>query len=73
VEAAALAVGALDVRAEDVGVTEEAGEDDAVDEVVSEVVSEADTASELTAVEGVTVPPSTTDGMTSWAFWAADL
>src|SRR5271170_7805923 len=60
---AVLAAGALDVGAEDVGAVEEAGEDAAVDEGVSE----------LTAVAGVTTPPSTLEGTTSWAFLAADL
>jgi hypothetical protein len=66
---AALAAGALDVGAEDVGAVEEAGEDAAVDEGVSET----DPAPELTAVAGVTTPPSTIEGTTSWAFLAADL
>jgi hypothetical protein len=66
---AALVAGALDVGAEDVGASEEAGEDAAVDEEVSE----ADPAPELTAAAGVTTPPSTLEGTTSWAFLAADL
>ena len=65
----ALFAGALDVGAEDVGALEEAGEDAAVDEGVSET----DPAPELTAVAGVTTPPSTLEGTTSWAFSAANL
>jgi hypothetical protein len=66
---AALVAGALDAGAEDVGAVEEAGEDAAVDEGVSET----DPAPELTAVAGVTVPPSTMEGTTRLAFLAADL
>jgi len=58
---AALVAGALDVGAEDVGAVEEAGEDAAVDE------------GELTAVAGVTTPPSTLDGTMSLASLAADM
>jgi hypothetical protein len=69
VRVAALAEEALDAEAEDVGAVEEAGEDAAVDEGTSE----ADPAPELTAVAGVTTPPSTLEGTTCWAFLAADL
>jgi hypothetical protein len=61
VEALALTVGEPDVRAEDVGVVEEAGEDDEVDEVVSET----DAAEALTDTAGVMVPPSVTEGTMS--------
>jgi hypothetical protein len=66
---AVLVAGALDAGAEDVGAVEEAGEDAAVDEGVSET----DPAPELTAVAGVTVPPSTMEETTRLAFLAADL
>lgn len=60
---AALVAGVLDAEAEDVGVEEEAGEDATVDEGVSEI----------TAVAGVTVPPSIMEGTTRLAFLAADM
>jgi hypothetical protein len=66
---AALVAEALDAGAEDVGAVEEVGEDAAVDEGVPVT----DPAPELTAVAGVTVPPSTTEGTTLLAFLAADL
>ena len=63
VGAAALVAGALDAGAEDVRAVEEAREDAAVDEGVSEI----------TAVAGVTVPPSIMEGTTRLACLAADL
>ena len=64
-----VAAGALDAEAEDAGAVEEAGEDAGVDEGVSET----DPAEELTAVAGVTTPPSTLGGTICWAFLAADM